>query len=405
MKKKSERKTKPSTFGLSQNQNFVGTILTLLAAFFLVCMIAQPDKFIKQSLDGISAWAFNVLPSVLPFMFFTKLLSSLNIIQKLTRPLAPFSSALFKTSPISVYAFTMAILSGYPVGSKMVADLYMQGQITKEESFKMTSFCSTSGPMFIVGAVGIGMFKNSTVGYILFISHVLGAILNGIIFRNLKIEDDKVKIFGGIKHKTLKRKFKTSVQNTKITENIRNIEKIEENNANNANFSKHNTSTNNTTKPEHHNAQIDTETTQQRNHNDTQNNPQNNFEKQKIDISELVTSSTLAILSVGCIITIFFIVIECFSPILNLLPDSIAYFLEGVIEITKGCLSLSNLSNIKLAVILCSFVISFGGISTLLQSITMLNKVKMPIKIFVLQKLSHGILSAIISIPLVLLLL
>lgn len=290
-------------------------------------MILQPAKFISQSLNGISAWAFNVLPSVLPFMFFTKVLSALDFMPKLTRPFSKLSQKVFKTPPISIYAFTMAILSGYPVGSKMVADLYMQGKISKEDAFKMSSFCSTSGPMFIIGAVGIGMFNSSKIGYILFLSHVIGAVLNGILYRNFKLKDKD--------------------QTNTIT-------------------------------------------------ND------NNTTKTHFNLSEIVLNSTLSILSVGCIITIFFIVIECFSPILSLLPNNIAYFFEGLIEITKGCIDLSTLSNKFLAVALCSFTISFGGISTILQSITMLSNLQMPVKFFTLQKFTHACLSLIVTVILLL---
>lgn len=299
---------------------FKNIILTTLIIFFLASMIFQPSKFIRQALNGISAWTFNVLPSVLPFMFFTRVLSGLNTMQKFTRPFSGITTKFFKTPPISFYTFFMAILSGYPVGSKMVADLYMQGQITKQDAFKITSFCSTSGPMFIIGAVGIGMFNSAKIGYILFASHVLSAIINGLIYRNLKTKD------------VVKRDL-TDSSNTK-----------------------------------------------------------------SFDLSDIVLNSTLSILSVGCIITIFFIIIECFYPILNLLPQNISYFLEGIIEITKGCLDISTLPNKFLAVSLCSFVISFGGISTLLQSITMLTKVNMPVKLFALQKLTHAILSFIITI-------
>ncbi len=300
-------------------QPLISYFLTALIIFFLACMISQPAKFISKSLDGISAWAFNVLPSVLPFMFFTRLLSSLNTMPQLTRPFSSFTQKLFKTPPISFYALVMAILSGYPVGSKMVADLFMQGQISKQDAFRMTSFCSTSGPMFIVGAVGIGMFGSAKIGYILFVSHVIGAILNGIIYRNLKVKESREEDF------------------------------------------------------------IQT--------------PQKSF-----DLSEIVLNSALSILSVGCIITIFFIVIECLSPILSLLPQNISYFLEGIIEITKGCLDLATLPNKFWAVTLCSLVISFGGISTLLQSITMISKIKMPVKLFALQKITHALLSFVATL-------
>lgn len=302
--------------------SFSKVLLTVLVLFFLVNMLLSPAKYIQCSLDGISAWAFNVLPSVLPFIFFTKVLSSLNTMPAITRPLAPLSTAIFKTPPISIYAFLMAILSGYPVGSKMVADLYLQGKISKEEAFKMSSFCSTSGPMFIVGAVGIGMFKSATIGYILFISHVLGAILNGLLFRNFKLKE-------------------TEKQNKPVEGN-----------------------------------QI------------------------KADLADIVLNSTNSILAVGCIITIFFIVIECFMPVFSLFGVQFSAFLQGLVEITKGCLSLSALPNIKQAVLLCSFVISFGGISTVLQSLTMLSRVKMPVKLFVIQKVTHAIFSCLVTLTL-----
>ena len=302
-----------------KRQAFYYAIFSILVLFFILNMLTNPARFISKSLDGISAWAFNVLPSVLPFMFFTKVLSALDTLPKLTRPFSGLSQKLFKTPPISIYAFIMAILSGYPVGSKMVADLYLQGKITKQDAFKMTSFCSTSGPMFIVGAVGVGMFKSAKIGYILFLSHVLGAILNAILYRNLKL------------------KFDESQEKTES-------------------------------------------------------------QTKAFDLSEIVLNSTISILSVGCIITIFFIVIECFSPILSLLPQNLAFFFEGIIEITKGCIDLATLSNQFLAVSLVSFVISFGGISTLLQSLTMIAKLKMPVKTFALQKLTHACFSAVITV-------
>lgn len=315
---------------MSRKTNWTAYLLTILVLYFLFCMISEPAKYISKSLDGISAWAMSVLPSVLPFMFFTKVLSSLDCMQSFTHPFSAVSKALFKTPPISFYTFLMAIMSGYPVGSKMVADLFLQGKITREDSFKMTSFCSTSGPMFIIGAVGIGMFKNQTIGYILFISHVLGAILNGILFGRIKLRQ------------------KNSLQ-------------------------------------------------------DEPPLPQNqNSAQKKSDISEIVLNSTLAILSVGCIITIFFIVIECFSPLLSLLPDTLRFFAEGVIEITKGCVDISSLQNLNLATILCSFVISFGGISTVLQSLTMLSSIKMPARFFILQKFCHAIFSTLVTVALLL---
>ena len=265
----------------------------------------------------------------------------------------------------------------YKVTMRMIADLYMQGKITQEDAYRMSAFCSTSGPMFIIGAVGIGMFKSSLVGYILFLSHILSAFLNGLIYRKLGLKNDN--------------KDKPTKKNISKTTKIQNKNKLINKQIKDDKFPQENIIT------QSKNNEIKIDLTNQ--NSDTNLNRAN---EKTPDISEIVLSSTLAILSVGCIITIFFIIIECLSPIFNLFPENISALLEGIVEITKGCLSLSTLSNIKLAVILASFVISFGGISTLLQSITMLRQVKMPIKLFALQKLTHALLSALFSTMLVL---
>lgn len=282
-------------------------------------MILFPSLYIKQTLNGITAWALHVLPSVLPFMFFTKILTSLGTIEKFSTRFNKITYKLFKTPAISSFVFLTGVVSGYPIGAKMTADLYLSGKITKQEACKMCSFCSTSGPMFILGAVGVGMLGNSTYGYIILISHILGALINGILYRNLKIKNEE-----SIEHET------------------------------------------------------------------NRNQPK--------DLSSIILDSTLSILSIGSIIAIFFVIITAFSPIFSFLPSKISAILEGIIEITKGCSVIATSFHGALRIIPCTFIISFGGLSTILQSLTMLNKLKMPVALFILQKTTHAIISTFISI-------
>ncbi len=93
---------------------------------------------------------------------------------------------LYKTPPISSYVFLMSILTGYPVGSKLCSDLYKDGYLSKIDAKKCITYTSNSGPMFIVGSVGIGMLISKKAGYIILISHIVGALLNGLLYRNIK---------------------------------------------------------------------------------------------------------------------------------------------------------------------------------------------------------------------------
>ena len=274
-------------------------------------------------MQGISAWAFNVLPAVFPFMILSQLLLSTGYIEKVCKPFSPIFKKAYKTSSYSFYVFFVSILSGYPVGSKMIADLYEQDRITKKDAFVMSSFCSNSGPMFIVGAVGIGMLCSAKAGYVMLLSHIIGAILNGFLYRNLKIkESEKTRILAP------------------------------------------------TTQP---------------------------------TFGDIIENSCKSILSVGGIIMFFFIVIEFVSLIISPLSPELQSIIFGMVEITKGSLTISQIFPLKMATIISTVVITFGGISTALQSISLLKRVQMPLGLFLLQKLTQAIFAGVIAFVLSLL--
>lgn len=295
------------------------SFISIFIIYLIINMIISPEIYIKQTFNGISAWALNVLPSVLPFILLTKLLNTLGFTEKFSKIFAKPCKKIFNCPPVSSFVFLSSIVSGYPVGATMTADLYQSGKISKSEAFRMCSFCSTSGPMFILGAVGISMLKNAKYGYIILISHILGAFINGVFYRNLQAKNED------------KLKYTNKTQTTK-------------------------------------------------------------------NLSDIVLDSSLSIISVGTIIAIFFVVIYSLSPLFNLLPMQLSCILEGIVEITKGCQDIAyNFSGI-LCLLATTFVISFGGFSTILQSMTFLSKIQMPAKIFIFQKLSHALFSTALSL-------
>ncbi len=297
-------------------KNFLVTSFILLLMFLIVI---SPERFISSSFLGLQAFALNVLPCTLPFMILTKIIIEQGNLQKVSSCFERPFKKIFGTSSQASYVFVMSILSGYPVGAKMTADLYENGKITKTEAYRMTSFCSNSGPMFIIGTVGSLLLNNVKFGFILFISHIISALINGVLFSRIKAKNDF-----------------TANNNTDI------------------------------------------------------------LKKQLLTFGEIISNSTQASLNVGAIICLFFIIIEAVSPMFSLLPQQLVPLFEGCIEITRGCIDCAILQP-KMACIFCSFIISFGGISTLIQSAVMLKKLKIPMWLFSVQKLSQGIISALIT--------
>lgn len=76
----------------------------------------------------------------------------------------------------------MGIVGGYPVGARAAITSYERGLCTKTECERMLSFCNNSGPAFILGVVGAGVFANSSAGMLLYLAHVLASLSVGSVF-------------------------------------------------------------------------------------------------------------------------------------------------------------------------------------------------------------------------------
>lgn len=159
------------------------SIISLIVLFLMICLITSPLKYINTATDGIMLWVNNLLPSLFPFFVLTKILMDLNFFEKFSVKLTPFINKLFGVNGSASYIFLISILGGYPLGSKLVLDAYKAGKINQIEAYRLCTFTSVSGPLFIIGTVGTSMLFNPLYGYIIIISHVAGAVINGITYK------------------------------------------------------------------------------------------------------------------------------------------------------------------------------------------------------------------------------
>lgn len=90
---------------------------------------------------------------------------------------------IFNVSGEGSFALIMGIISGYPIGAKICSDFRKNNVCSKEECERLLSFTNNSGPLFIIGTVGVLMFHSTTIGLLLFISHILASFIVGFLFR------------------------------------------------------------------------------------------------------------------------------------------------------------------------------------------------------------------------------
>ena len=316
-------------------------ILSIILILIMLALLFDPNTYMTATLNGISIWFNNVLPALFPFFFLTKLLTSLNVLDKLSVFLKKPMSYLFHCPGVSGFIYIMSIISGYPVGAKLNSELYLNKSITKDELVRINSFTSTSGPLFIIGSVGVGMFISHTAGIIILISHLIGALLNGLLYRNYGYH-------------------KCHTQHSNIPKNTTSMDKL-------LSDSVYNSITSILVVGAY-------------------------IALCSVFIEVLINFHILDILSVP-------------FNLLGINPSITTGILTGIVEMTRGCLELSGYisTNLNLVVILATALISFGGISINLQAITFLSKCNISIPFYFFQKLTQTILSVVVCILILLL--
>lgn len=291
-------------------------------------MIIKPLTYAKCFLNGISIWAFKVLPLLFPFFVLSKL-----VVQLLNKK--NFDSSLKN----NVLIFLLSCLSGYPMGAKLILEQCKAGQLSSTKAKTMMAFCSVSGPMFMIGTVGVGFLCSYTAGIIVLLANILGAIVNGLMWSKI----NKKQLPLPVKNDTALTKIHTKVFSLAdiVYDSLISILMVGSYIA---------------------------------------------ISFVLIEICEQISiinfiSKTIYVLSFK-------------SADIRVIES----FLVGLIEITSGIFNLAQTqSSLIIKTITSAFLISFGGFSILLQNLGIISEIGISWQYILKQKITHSICSVLIA--------
>lgn len=161
-------------------KNRIAVFASLCALF---CLIFASADVIDCARSALRLCAELILPSLFPFFVLSILLSKLGLPAMLGKLLAPAASRLFGVSGTGASALFIGLCGGYPMGAAYIVEMVTNGSIGKDEAERLLGFCNNSGPAFIVGAVGAGIFGSPGVGLALYGVHILAAVITGLLLR------------------------------------------------------------------------------------------------------------------------------------------------------------------------------------------------------------------------------
>ena len=333
--------------------------VTILFCLFTLCLVLFSRTNLLAAKNGLILWATAVVPSLFPFFVATEMLSYTNVISYLGKWLTPIMRPLFGVPGEAAFAFIMGLISGYPVGAKIVSNFMEQEICTKEEAERMLAFTNNSGPLFIIGTVGITLFGNTTIGILLLVTHILACISVGIILNTCTRRKRKNEFNPSYSF--------TSSRHTKSQ-----------------NIPTHSTKT---TTP--------------------------SFSSLGEILGNSIKNATSTILLIGGFVVLFSVVISIlnqshlldtishiFEPIFSLLHTPSEFckpLLSGIVELTNGVSLIAGIptKNLSISIIFSAFLLGFGGFSVLLQVFSIVSKSGLSIKKYACGKLLQGLLAAL----------
>lgn len=157
--------------------------LPLGVAVVALAMVMLPEPSFKAAQRGLSVWWEVVLPALLPFFIAAELLMSTGSVHFMGVLMESVMRPLFNVPGAGSFTLAMGLASGYPLGAALSARLMEDGLATKTEAERLMCFCNTSDPLFMTGAVAVGMFKRTDLALIIVAAHYLSALTVGIAMR------------------------------------------------------------------------------------------------------------------------------------------------------------------------------------------------------------------------------
>lgn len=164
-------------------------VWALSAVLLTLSLVLYPRAAVESAKEGLSLFLNVVFPSLLPFFILSDVLLALGVVHFIGVLFEPLMRPLFNVPGEGAFVLSMGLAAGYPMDAVITSRFRKSGMCTRVEGERMLAFSNTADPLFIFGAVAVGMFSMPALGKTMALAHYLGALLVGLLFRFYGLRD------------------------------------------------------------------------------------------------------------------------------------------------------------------------------------------------------------------------
>lgn len=126
---------------------------TIAYLLLLIMVLSQPSSTFQYAYSGLYQWAVKMVPTLFPFMMISSIMLYSGIDIELGRIISRLLSRAYCYSEYGLYAIFIGFLCGFPMGAKVVSELYENGKISRGEAESLLGFCNNIGPAYFLGII------------------------------------------------------------------------------------------------------------------------------------------------------------------------------------------------------------------------------------------------------------
>lgn len=154
-----------------------------MVVLFTLALVVFPKDGFEAGWNGMRLFWNTVFPSLLPFFILAEFLLGLGVVRGFGVILEPLMRPLFGVPGIGAFALSMGLAAGYPMDAVITARFREQNLCSRIEGERLLAFTNTADPLFMIGAVAVGMFKSPEIGALLAVAHYISAFTVGVCFK------------------------------------------------------------------------------------------------------------------------------------------------------------------------------------------------------------------------------
>ena len=136
------------------------SLLIIMILYFLI----YPQNALMASRRGLTLWFEQILPTLLPFSVISYIVLHSNLF---SHPAHEKKHSFLRIEPEEWYVIFCGFLFGFPIGSKLSADLYEHHRIVKKRAQILACFTNNLSPVFVTSVLVNQLHFSSVVPFFL----------------------------------------------------------------------------------------------------------------------------------------------------------------------------------------------------------------------------------------------